>query len=80
MVVYEPIIKVNLERTKNGVSGFTRTLFAKDIITPDQYTKAASITVDQYLLHNVSINSRFYPGVYPSCHILDAIFFRCFTG
>ncbi|MDD1728287.1 MAG: DUF1211 domain-containing protein [Methanospirillum sp.] len=54
MVVYEPITKVNLERITNGVFGFTMTLLAKDIVTPDQYEKAVSITVDQFFNNTLS--------------------------
>lgn len=54
MAIYEPITKVNLERITNGVFGFTMTLLARDIVTPDQYAKALSITVDQFFTNTIT--------------------------
>ena len=45
MTITEPISKVNLERITNGIFAFTMTLLARDIVTPDQYAKASTITV-----------------------------------
>jgi len=49
MVISEPISKVNLERITNGIFAFTMTLLARDIVTPEQYAKAALITFDEFL-------------------------------
>jgi uncharacterized membrane protein len=73
MAVYEPISKVNLERITNGVFGFTMTLLARDIVTPDQYAKATSITVDQFF-NNTMISIFDFTGVF----ILLAMFWMLF--
>jgi uncharacterized membrane protein len=77
MAVYEPITKANLERITNGVFGFTMTLLAKDIITPDQYAKAASITVDQFF--NNTMSSIFdFTGVFVLLAMFWMLFFQMF--
>ena len=77
MVLYEPITKVNLERITNGVVGFTMTLLAKDIVTPDQYAKATSITVDQFF--NNTIGSILdFTGVFILLAMFWMLFFQMF--
>ena len=77
MAVYEPITKVNLERITNGVFGFTMTLLAKDIITPDQYAKAASITVDQFF-NNTILSILDFTGVFILLAMFWMLFFQMF--
>jgi uncharacterized membrane protein len=77
MAVYEPITKVNLERITNGVFGFTMTLLAKDIVTPEQYAQAASITVDQFLQN--TLNSILdFAGVFILLAMFWMLFFQMF--
>lgn len=77
MPVYEPITKVNLERITNGIFGFTMTLLAKDIVTPDQYAKAASITVDQFF-QNTIYSILDFAGVFILLAMFWLLFFQMF--
>ena len=77
MTVYEPITKVNLERITNGIFGFTMTLLAKDIVTSDQYAKAASITVDQFYQNTIGSILDFV-GVFLLLAMFWMLFFQVF--
>lgn len=77
MAISEPISKVNLERITSGIFAFTMTLLARDIVTPDQYAKAASITVDQF--YNQTILSIIdFVGVFILLAMFWSLFFQMF--
>jgi uncharacterized membrane protein len=77
MAVTEPISKVNLERITNGIFAFTMTLLARDIVTPAQYEKAASITIEQFSLNTLSSIIDFI-GVFILLAMFWMLFFQMF--
>jgi len=77
MTITEPITKVNLERITNGIFAFTMTLLARDIVTPDQYAKASSITVDQFFSNTISSIFDFF-GVFIILAMFWMLFFQMF--
>ena len=77
MVISEPITKANLERITNGIFAFTMTLLARDIVTPAQYEKAASITVEQFTLNTVGSIIDFI-GIFVILAMFWMLFFQMF--
>jgi uncharacterized membrane protein len=77
MAITEPISKVNLERITNGIFAFTMTLLARDIVTPAQYEKAASITVEQFSLNTLGSIVDFI-GVFILLAMFWMLFFQMF--
>ena len=77
MAITEPISKVNLERITNGIFAFTMTLLARDIVTPAQYEKAASITVEQFSLNTLGSIIDFI-GVFIILAMFWMLFFQMF--
>jgi len=77
MVISEPITKANLERITNGIFAFTMTLLARDIVTPAQYEKAASITVEQFTLNTVGSIIDFV-GIFIILAMFWMLFFQMF--
>ena len=77
MAISEPISKVNLERITNGIFAFTMTLLARDIVTPAQYEKAASITVEQFSLNTIASIIDFV-GVFILLAMFWMLFFQMF--
>jgi uncharacterized membrane protein len=77
MAISEPINKVNLERITNGIFAFTMTLLARDIVTPAQYEKAASITVEQFSLNTIASIIDFM-GVFILLAMFWMLFFQMF--
>ncbi|MDP3396656.1 MAG: TMEM175 family protein [Methanoregula sp.] len=77
MVISEPINKVNLERITNGIFAFTMTLLARDIVTPEQYTKAALISFEQFSLNTISSIIDFV-GVFILLAMFWMLFFQMF--
>ena len=77
MAISEPITKANLERITNGIFAFTMTLLARDIVTPAEYEKAASITVEQFTLNTVGSIIDFV-GVFILLAMFWMLFFQMF--
>lgn len=77
MPISEPINKVNLERITNGIFGFTMTLLARDIVTPDQYAKVTAITFDKFLSETLLSISDFV-GVFILLAMFWMLFFQMF--
>ncbi len=77
MTITEPISKVNLERITNGIFAFTMTLLARDIVTPDQYAKASTITVYQFFSNTISSMLDFF-GVFVILAMFWMLFFQMF--
>lgn len=77
MAITEPISKVNLERITNGIFAFTMTLLARDIVTPAQYEKAASITIEQFSLNTLASIYDFI-GVFIILAMFWMLFFQMF--
>jgi uncharacterized membrane protein len=77
MTIAEPISKVNLERITNGIFAFTMTLLARDIVTADQYAKAAMITFEQFSLNTLASIIDFV-GIFILLAMFWMLFFQMF--